>query len=542
MIQQSSLSLGSAASFFVFARRIRNRIRKPRKRRGDNMIKFNLWLRASGALLLWAAAAVALPAQTLTTLDAFCTAGKPTNCKDGAHPLAALIQGTDGNFYGTTPDYGGSDAGTIFKVTPSGTLTKVHRFDITDGDSPRAALVQGTDGNFYGTTYDGGIFGGFCDPGCGTVFGMTAGGTVKTLHEFNGADGAWPQAGLVQATNGTFYGTTSGGGTGNDGHGGGTVFKITPSGTLTTLYNFCSKGNYPNCTDGFYPVAGLVQGTDGNFYGTAQGGGANALGTVFKITPHGNLTTLYSFCSQSNCTDGSNPDAGLVQGTDGDFYGTTYNGGPNRDTLCNGSTCGTIFKITRNGILTTLYSFCPGGDNCTDGALPMAGLVQGTDGNFYGTTGNGGTTRHGTAFKLTPRGVLTTLHNFCEQGYPCADGSFPNGLIQATNGKLYGTTPAGATRSHACHNGCGTVFSLSVGLGPFVVTEPTSGAVGAAVKILGTDLTDATSVTFNGTAATFTVKSTSEITTTVPPGATTGKVSVTFPHGTRSSNVPFRVK
>jgi len=200
-------------------------------------------------------------------------------------------------------------------------------------------------------------------------------------------------------------------------------------------------------------------------------GGANNQGTVFKITLSGALTTLYSFCSQTGCTDGSNANA-LVQATDGDFYGTTYSGGANNQ--------GTIFKITPSGALTTLYSFCSQ-TGCTDGQNPVAGLVQ------------------------------------------------------ATNGKFYGTTPIGGTL------GEGTVFSLSVGLGPFVETRPTSGMVGEVVKILGTDLTNATSVSFNGAGAVFEVVSSSEITATVPTGATTGRVQVITPRGTLTSNVPFRV-
>jgi len=269
--------------------------------------------------------------------------------------------------------------------------------------------------------------------------------------------------------------------------GAGTVFKITPSGTLTTLYSF--TGN----TDGGCPMGGLIQATDGNFYGTTLQGGANAgsngngAGTIFKITPSGTLTTLYSFCSQSGCTDGEEPLAGLVQATDGNFYGTTYYGRGNAGVW--GDSAGTIFKITPGGALTTLYSFCPQ-SGCPDGSNPIAGLAQATNGNLYGTAEYGGDTT-GT----------------------CA---------------VYG---------------CGTVFSLSVGLGPFVETLPTSAKVGAAVKILGTNLTGATGVSFNGTPATsFKVVSSSEITTTVPAGATTGTVTVVAPGGTLSSNVPFDVQ
>jgi uncharacterized repeat protein (TIGR03803 family) len=206
------------------------------------------------------------------------------------------------------------------------------------------------------------------------------------------------------------------------------------------------------------------------------------LGTVFKITPSGTLTTLYSFCSQSGCTDGYGPV--LLQATDGNFYGTTVYGGANT-TGCGGGGCGTVFKITPSGTLTTLYSFCS------------------------------------------------------QSG--CTDGSGPNSLVQDTNGMFYGTTFGGGLTN--CLGGCGTVFSLSVGLGPFVETQPNWGRAGRPIEILGTNLTGATSVTFNGTPAVFRVvpNLNSLIKTTVPEGATTGYVQVVTPGGTLSSNVPFRV-
>jgi uncharacterized repeat protein (TIGR03803 family) len=202
--------------------------------------------------------------------------------------------------------------------------------------------------------------------------------------------------------------------------------------------------------------------------------------------------------------------------------------------------CGTVFEITTEGKLTPLYSFCSQ-TGCADGASPNGGLVQATNGNFYGTTSQGGanvvpacTTFEefgcGTVFEITPGPKLTTLLRF-----DYTDGRGPNGLIQATNGNFYGATGGGGAK------GDGTVFSLSVGLGPFIETRLTAGKVGAPVTILGNNLTHATSVTFNGTAATFTVVSSTEIKTNVPVGATTGKVKVKTPGGTLISNVPFRV-
>jgi uncharacterized repeat protein (TIGR03803 family) len=493
--------------------------------------------------LLLAATSIASPAQDeqasthsvkFTTLHSF-------DGTDGGNSYAPLVQATNGDLYGTTDAGGAHGYGTIFKISPSGTLTTLYSFcsqsGCTGGRNPQSGLVQATDGNFYGTTSEGGassscpIF----PFGCGTVFKITASGTLTTLYSFCSqsgcADGRFPEAGLVQATDGNFYGTTYYGGASSCPLPGGcgTVFQITPSGTLTTLHSF----DYYD--DGANPAAGLVQAANGNLYGTTVNGGTSAVGTIFKITPSGTLTTLDSF----DGTDGKFTGAGLVQATDGNFYGTTPEGGANQSSFCPYG-CGNVFKITRGGTLTTLYSFCSQ-SGCTDGNNPDAGLVQATDGNLYGTTGGGGANGNfGTVFKITPGGTLTTLHSFDGR-----HGALPNAaLVQDTNGKFYGTTYDGGG-SDACMgeggSGCGTVFSLSVGLGPFVETQPTSGKVGEAVKILGTNLTGATCVMFNGTAAVFKVVSSSEIATTVPHDATSGKVRVTTPHGTLSSNVPFRV-
>jgi len=292
---------------------------------------------------------------------------------------------------------------------------------------------------------------------------------------------------------------------------------------LTTVYNFCSQSG---CADGEIADAGLIQARNGNLYGTtSQGGLGSDAGTVFEISPSGALTTLYRFCSQKDCPDGKYPVVALVQAGSGNLYGTTYVGGAHGE--------GTVFKITAAGMLTTLYSFCTV-RGCSDGKNP-SGLIQAIDGNFYGTTNTGGLRGYGTVFQVTPSGTVNTLYNFCSYG-GCRDGANSRtGLIQDTNGNLYGTTSKGGT----FHDG--ELFGLSVGLGPFVETQRTSGKVGAAVKILGTDLTGATSVAFNGTAAVFKVVSSSLITTTVPTGATTGFVTVTTLSGTLTSNQKFRV-
>jgi uncharacterized repeat protein (TIGR03803 family) len=501
-------------------------------------------------------------AQTFTTLYSFCA---QSGCSDGDSPWAPLMQATDGNLYGTTAAGGevntylpcyDNGCGTLFNITTSGTLTTLVEFNSFDGfvGFGPDALVQGTDGNFYGTTGSGGG-NSFCNGvGCGTVFKFSPNGALTTLYIFcsqsNCADGASPSA-LVQGTDGNFYGTTDIGGaysTCQSFCGGGTVFKITPSGTLTTLYSFCAQSG---CPDGAGPAGALIQATDGNLYGTTVQGGANSSGcsgcggTIFKMTPSGTLTSLYSFsCSNTGtqiiCPDGAAPETGLIQATDGNFYGTTLDGGAN-SSGCSG--CGgTIFKITPTGALTMLYSFCAQSD-CADGSDPTGSLIQATDGNFYGTTVyggaystcTGGTCGPGTVFEITPGGTLTTLHSFSGP-----DGTFPRaGVVQDTDGNLYGTTSGGGVNFTGTNGGQGTVFSLDVSLGPFVKTLPTSGPALGAVMILGTDLTGATSVGFNGVTATFTVASASLITTTVPLGATIGPVTVITPNGTLTSNVPF---
>jgi len=474
----------------------------------------------SPVLLFCIATAISAPAQRFSILFNF--DGGP----DGSLPAGSLVQGLDGSLYGLT-DSGGANCapygcGTVFKISSGGNLTTIYNFcpsypNCSDGSLPIGGLVLASDRNFYGTTESGGSN---CMPGltCGTVFKITPEGALTTLHIFEGGDGGFPQGALVQGTDGNLYGTTSGGGNTNGCYNGcGTVFKITPQGAFTLLHSFDS-------TDGAFPADSLVQATNGNFYGTAEGGGTRGGGTVFEITSNGILTTLHNFESYPTPAD---PFAGLVQATDGNFYGTTWKGGPRGD--------GTAFKITTGGKLTTLHSFCSHG--CSDGAFPVAGLVQGTDGNFYGTASQGGIVYgDGAVFEISPDGTLTRLHDFDD-----TDGYEPLGLVQSTNGNFYGITYGGGNLS--CYPyGCGTIFSLSVGLGPFVETLPTSGKVGSKVTILGNRLTGATSVTFNGTVASFTVASPTEIETSVPTGATSGKVQVTTPSGTLTSNHVFRVK
>jgi uncharacterized repeat protein (TIGR03803 family) len=329
-------------------------------------------------------------------------------------------------------------------------------FDAANGSYPGyMSLAQGTDGNLYGTTEESaGSY------GAGTVFKMTPSGEITTIYTFcqtssNCSDGAFPYAGLLLGTDGVFYGTTYEGGPSSaiclyPRGGCGTVFKVTRTGVLTTLHSF-------SFTDGANPAGALIQGTDGDLYGTTQfGGGGSCIsytpgcGTIFKINSKRGFTMLHSFTG----ADGWYLYGGLIQGTDGNFYGTTAQGGAYSG--------GTIFRITPEGELTTLYNFCAQ-TNCTDGQTPTAGLMQASDGNFYGTTESGGSIcgffSSGTIFKVTPEGALTTLLDFCPSAAP---------LIQASDGNLYGTTSTGGyTNNSSCYAvfsaGCGTTFKITAG-------------------------------------------------------------------------------
>jgi uncharacterized repeat protein (TIGR03803 family) len=340
------------------------------------------------------------------------------------------VQGSDGNFYGTTQQGGASTnctsgCGTVFRISLSGNYTNLYSFvgPPSDGALPDAALVQGSDGNFYGTTVAGGM------GGSGTVFRISLSGNYTNLYSFaNSPDGANPYAGLIQGSDGNFYGTTLAGGV-NDW---GIVFRISPSGSLTNLHSFAGP------PDGARPFAGLIQGSDGSFYGTTYFGGTNscACGTVFRIGSSGNETILYSFAGPPN--DGAEPIGGLVPGSDGNFYGTTFYGGMNNGNY------GTVFRISPNGDYTNLYSFT----NFPDGAHPFAGLVQGSDGNFYGTAYFGGASTNnllglGIAFRISPSGNYTNLHSF---GVTPGDGiNPPAALVQGSDGNFYGTTDHGGT-------------------------------------------------------------------------------------------------
>ncbi len=380
-----------------------------------------------------------------------------------------------------------SSGAVLTVVPPSATGTSLSTlYSFTggnDGGSPNG-MTQGTDGNLYGTTQldgahhlgtafklttngtlitlasfsgangsiplsaltlgnDGNFYGTTEDGGSyysGNVFKMTSGGTLTGVYSFTGgSDGSYPVTSLVQASDGNFYGTMTDGGT----YGAGNVFKLTPNGTFTNLYSF-SGG-----IDGSAPANPLVQGTDGNFYGTT-GGGIHGAGNIFKLSPNGTFTNLYSF---TGSLDGSVPVGALVQGTDGNLYGATKN-----SSISGFVFYGAIFKITTNGAFTALYDL-----NYNNGFYPYAGLIQGTDGNFYGTTYSGGLYNDGTVFMITPAGTITTLVAF--DGFD--DGAHPEtALVQGIDGNIYGTTTTGGANGH------GTIFRLGVTSTPQIMTQP----------------------------------------------------------------------
>jgi uncharacterized repeat protein (TIGR03803 family) len=297
----------------------------------------------------------------------------------GANPEEGLFQATDGDFYGTTRNGGFYDKGIVFKISAAGVKTVLHSFgNGDDGANPIAAVIEASDGSFYGSTYYGGAY------GEGTVFKISPAGDQTTLYSFaGGADGANPAAGLIQGTDGNFYGTTYYGG----GADYGTVFRITPAGVETVLHAFGGGA------DGAYVDVGLVQGSDGSLYGVTASGGTGDVGTVFKITPEGVATVLYSFAGGedgSNPADGASPSSRLIQARDGNFYGTTFIGGANE--------VGTIFKISPAGAFSIIYSF---GAKESGAVYPDSSLVQGTDGDFYGTTEYGGDNGLGVVYQIS---------------------------------------------------------------------------------------------------------------------------------------------
>jgi len=378
--------------------------------------------------------------------------GAPT---DGSN-WSTLMQARDGNFYGTSVTGGAINprcvsnlegCGTIYKMTPGGAVTLLHNFG-QNGSSPiypYSRLLQTSDGNFWGTTT-----GQENGNGAASLYKMTPDGSVTFLTELGG-----PSFGaLIQGTDGNIYGTTVANGAGTcswrstqclPSAGSGAIFRVNSSGGALT---------YPhvfNGTDGSKPYAGLVQATDGNFYGSTQTGGAHNAGTIFKMTPGGALTTLHTFTGGA---DGANPYASLMQASDGNLFGTTQFGGGPAD-------AGTVFKITTAGAHSVLHAFtgvvtpngAPPPTTAGDGVQPGAGLFEASDGKLYGVAGGGGGYGGGTAFSVTKDGAYTQLYSFDGSN---AGGSPTATLFQATDGNLYGTTQYGGTYNR------GVIFKMTL--------------------------------------------------------------------------------
>lgn len=462
------------------------------------------------AALVVALLTASVQGQTPTTLYTFAGNGAPANPQNNS-----VAQGRDGNFYFTTcvPL---SVNSVLFNISPSGILDTVY---VPTNCSYGVRL--GTDGNLYSTTGNNDGAGGLY----GSVYKVTPAGTVTTLHTFtNGADGSYPYIPPIQGTNGILYGTTQAQATSS------TAYSITSSGTFTTLHTFTGS-------DG-QNVNGLVQGSDGNFYGSSQSGGANNLGVIYKMTATGTVTVLHSFAG----SDGAVGRWDLLQAKDGNFYGVTLNGGTNG--------AGVIFKISGTGTYAVLYNFPYIGTNQYTNTFPFSGLIQATNGLLYGVTGNtGGPWAFGAIYSFnTTTSTYTTLYNFTGG----TDGGQPYGpLLQHTNGLLYGSTYVGG--NGGCNTvesdpglvgvgGCGTVFTENIGAKAFIKLQSTAGAVGSKVGILGQGFSSASVVKFNGIAAAKpTLLGTTYLTATVPAGATNGFVTVTTGTSTLTSSQSYTV-
>ncbi|HLW87195.1 MAG TPA: choice-of-anchor tandem repeat GloVer-containing protein [Terriglobales bacterium] len=447
-------------------------------------------------LTLTAALATLANAQVYTDLFNF-------RGPDGALPQgpSLLAQGRDGNLYGTASQGGAYRSGVVFEVTLDGKEKVLFNFDYqrTDGSLPFSGLTLGTDGDFYGTTNAGGT------STWGTIFKITSAGSLTTLYSFTGgADSGDPEAPPIQGANGTFYGTTSEGATPF-------AYNITSSGSFTVL------GALPGSS------YGLMQATDGNFYGTTYNGGRSSncpagCGTVFRMTPKGSTTTVSSFYGEN----GTEPVVGVTEGSDGNLYGTATRGG--------NYSRGVLFAVTRQGF-TVLHDF--GDPNYpNDGAYPYAGLVQASDGNLYGVASNGGTMNQGVMFQITPTGSYAIVYDFQSAG----GGSPCTTPVQHTNGKIYGMACAGGSSND------GVVYSFDLGLPTFIRLVFAAGRIGQTGGILGQGFTGTNSVSFNGVPAAFKVESDTYLIATVPPGATTGFVTVVTPSGTLTSNQKFQVR
>ncbi len=463
---------------------------------------------------------------TWTKVYDFCAL---TSCADGSYPIGGVTLGFDGELHGTTQGGGTGNAGTVFKLTPAGSLTTQHSFiNGTDDSVPAYTTFQGQDGNTYGVSI------GQYSGQNGSFFKVTSSGVFSVLHDFTYTDGNDPNL-PTQGTDGNFYGTTIFGGS----KGLGVVYKLTSTGKITVLHNFTG---YP--TDGTHPEGILVQGNDGNFYGTTYQGGSNNSGTIFKMTPTGVLTIIHNFIY----TDGRLPAAGLTLGTDGNFYGSAGAGGTKN--------AGALFKITPSGTETVLYNFC---DPTCNGFGPQTPLVLHTDGKFYGNTnGNslGGSVFYRLDTGFNPLVNLVTWSSkvgktveILGQGFTGTTqvlfGSTPATFQNSSDTYMTATDPAGATTGTVTVK---TFTSTMKSNRKFLVTPqitsfaPSSATVGTVVTITGISLSQTTKVSIGGKSAAFTIKSDTQVTATVPAGAKTGqRITITTAGGVGSSVANFAV-
>jgi len=409
-----------------------------------------------------------------------------TGGADGANPAAGVILDSAGNLYGTTR-YGGTQGsrttyGVVYMIDPAGQETVLHSFGGSDGANPTAGVVMDSSGNLYGTagvaymldtagletilySFPGGANGSGANGGVildstGNLYGVAYGGVTSAgvLYELNAAgqqtvlftfasttDGSVTAGRLVSDSSGNLYGATSAGGI----YAAGVVYKVNPAGKERVLYTFAGG------SDGQYPSGGVTLDSAGNLYGTTFGGGANAVGVIYKIDTTGTETDLHSFTGGGF---GANPTGGVVLDSAGNLYGAAGGGGPKN--------YGIVYKLYSNGHQMVLHAFSGG----ADGAQPNGPLVLDSAGNIYGTTLSGGTAGHGVVFKLDSKGNETILYTFTGG----ADGAQPNGgLSLNAAGTIYGTTYAGGTA------GYGVVYKLNAKGRLTVLYSFTGGADGA---------------------------------------------------------------
>ena len=420
-------------------------------------------------------------AQTVTTVWTF-------NGTNGANPfLESLTQGRDGKLYGTTYNGGASNQGTVFRFNPATNSANVlHSFDGTNGANPGSGLTLATDGNYYGAT----VYGGSAN--LGVLYKIAPSGAFTVLHQFlGGSDGSYPYFPPIEASDGNLYGVAGGGNFEAP-----TVYQFTRSGAYNIVYTF------DRSTSG-WAVYGLIQGSDNLLYTTANAGGAKNCGAVAKFTLTGVLKATHAF----NCSNqGAYPVAPLLQASDGNYYGTTQGGGTNG---------GVLYQITSAFGENVLYNI---------GNQTNAPVIQGSDGNLYGVTYN-----PALLYSWNLTSGFTDVYNFT------GTSLFVAGLLQDTSGLFYGLSQIYGTNSD------GYIYSVDLGLGPFVAFVHAQGKVGSTAQILGQGLTGATGVTFNGIATSFSRVSDTYLTAVVPVGATTGPVVVTTSSGTLTSNKNFRV-